>query len=67
MGGASALVSALNALPWEEDDESDDGEDGDEFRDPAGGTSSAVYERKKRPQRTSVCYFPLDFCSHYFV
>ncbi|OXG86709.1 sterol 3-beta-glucosyltransferase [Cryptococcus neoformans var. grubii Br795] len=48
--GASALVSALNALPWEEDDESDDGEDDDEFMEPARGSSSAMYEKKQRPQ-----------------
>lgn len=63
--GASALVSALNALPWEEDDESDDGEDDDEFMEPARGSSSAMYERKQRPQSKSVCYFSLDPYSRY--
>lgn len=63
--GASALVSALNALPWEEDDDSDDGEDDDEFIEPARGSSSTIYERKQRPQSKSICYFSLNPCSHY--
>ncbi|WVO17804.1 hypothetical protein L204_105502 [Cryptococcus depauperatus] len=49
--GASALVSALNALPWEDDDVSDDPDDPDEdiAFGPPQGSASVTHEKKSRP------------------
>ncbi|KAK8865790.1 hypothetical protein IAR55_000937 [Kwoniella newhampshirensis] len=50
--GASALISALNALPWEGDDSSDDDDDEEDtpYTAQLRGAASAIHERKDRPK-----------------